>query len=437
VLLEDYPALKNNVKLFISYNRSTIILKDKGAKFSLNNDGAKLVKEFNGKKTFEQIINLVLNRQIDNIHEEETHALFLFLDELAKKDFLDILKYPAPRKLDVIGKLENVSPFVVTVELTDKCNFRCRYCYGDCSIDRSNFLKNPIGLFSYLAEIGVYGVELSGGEPLYHPEIDTILEILTKNFEVKGILINGTLIREKHLDILKNNEVGKVIFQICIDGSNKKSVESSSCVPGSFDAILDGIKLIKKHGFAFRVGMVVDHPDKIAEIEDTLLLARELGANLFVASPLLNFGRGRSLAEHFSPNDNLRLFEEIRRMQQEYKAFFQAIEDVRSFEETKNCGLGSKTLTIKVDGNLKPCPATNFDFKIGKWNELYGDKVQEKLKLLANLDKPNLKDCEDCAFGYYCSGCVVKGIDKMLELDRKCSWFIKNKEALSTIAQIQ
>jgi len=435
MILKEYPLIKKNIKLFLSYSKSTLA-KDDNTKYSLNNDGAKLIKEFNGEKSFKEILIKVLNKEIQEIQNEEMNNINLFLNDLKNKDFLDILKYPMPRKLEVRGNLENITPLVVTIELTDKCNFKCRYCYGDCSINKNKFLADPVKLLSYLDNIGVYGVELSGGEPLYHPQIYDILKFLINNFEIKGILTNGTLIREKHLNILKKNEVGKITFQICLDGSNEESVDKSAGAKGAFKRIIEGINLVKKYGFPFRVGMVVDSPDKINEIEDALLLARTLGANLFVASPLLNFGRGRVIANNFTPEDNIRLFNEIQKMQLKYKGYFQAIEDVKSFEKAKNCGLGSKNITIKVNGDLKPCPASNYNFNIGKWNELYIERVQETLKLLVNLDKPNFKDCEDCNFINYCSGCIVKGIDKILELNDRCLWFIKNKEVLSKIMGI-
>ena len=277
--------------------------------------------------------------------------------------------------------MEIITPLVTTLELTNKCNLRCRYCYGNCNIKKNKFISNPVSLLSDLDNKGVYGVELSGGEPLLHPRIYDIFEYIINHFEIKAIITNGTLLKEEHLKILEKNKRGKISIQISLDGCNKNSVDRTVGVKGAFENIIKGINLIKKYELPFRVGMVVDHPDKIDEIEDTLLLARNLGANLFIASPLIRYGRGRIMAENFLPEDNIRLFDEIQRMHGKYKGFFQTIEDIESIEKSKNCGAGSRNITVDVNGDLKPCPASIFNIHIGKWNDLYTEKVQDKLKL--------------------------------------------------------
>jgi len=434
--LNKYINVSNNVELFLSYKRSFLIKKYE-TKYSLNDDGAILVREFDGRKTLEEIIKNILKRDINNIRDEEMNYINSFLTHLEKFGFVEFSALPKYRTFNIKGNLDTVIPLIVTLELTNKCNFKCRYCYNDCEIDNDRFISNPLEILKYLHRIGSHGIELSGGEPFLHPRISEILEYLVDHFDIFAILTNGALIKKQHLDILKRKSENKrIAIQICLDGSNEENVDLTAGVKGAFKNIINAIKLVKYYSLPLRVGMVIDHPDKINDIESTLLLSRELGADLFIASPMYDIGRGQVMATNFTKNDNMRLLKEIYRLHKKYKGFFQTMKERLSIENTENCGAGSKNIAIDWDGIIHPCPVANYNLNLGKWNEILTDKTQYKMKKFVSLNHPDIKECEGCKYLLYCSGCTTKGILKFIKLKEKCLWYQKNQKILDDLLEI-
>src|SRR5437870_2678876 len=109
---------------------------------------------------------------------------------------------------------------------TRRCNLTCTYCneYDDFSppvptdemlrrIDRLAYLKTAI-------------VTISGGEPLLHPEIETIIRRIRHHGMIAGIITNGYLLTPKKIAAL--NEAGLDHLQISIDNIQPDKVSMKS-----------------------------------------------------------------------------------------------------------------------------------------------------------------------------------------------------------------
>jgi len=107
-----------------------------------------------------------------------------------------------------------------------RCNLACTYCneYDDFSppvptdemlrrIDRLAYLKTAI-------------VTISGGEPLMHPEIETIIGRIRHHGMIAGLITNGYLLTSKK--ILALNEAGLEHLQISIDNIRPDEVSKKS-----------------------------------------------------------------------------------------------------------------------------------------------------------------------------------------------------------------
>jgi MoaA/NifB/PqqE/SkfB family radical SAM enzyme len=107
-----------------------------------------------------------------------------------------------------------------------RCNLACTYCneFDDFSppvptdemirrIDRLAYLKTAI-------------VTISGGEPLMHPEIETIIKRIRQHGIIAGIITNGYLLTPKKIASL--NEAGLDHLQISIDNVQPDDVSKKS-----------------------------------------------------------------------------------------------------------------------------------------------------------------------------------------------------------------
>lgn len=125
------------------------------------------------------------------------------------------------------------------IELTSRCNLRCKHCYNESGILREEIsleaLNNILGCY----DENVYPfITLSGGEPLLHPKFWDILKTI-KDSGVQNILLitNATLITP---DIAKRLADSKIAIQVSLNGSTA-ATHDLLCGKGSFEATLNGL----------------------------------------------------------------------------------------------------------------------------------------------------------------------------------------------------
>ncbi len=132
--------------------------------------------------------------------------------------------------------LSDVAPLLMQVELTEACNLRCKFCYNS---QKPRYSKRIFEILENLAEQDVMQVNLTGGEPLAHPQFFEILEKACELFPNVVILSNGSLMDEKTLEKIHQYDVTSV--NISIHG-DKKTHEELTQTEGSYDVSVKAIK---------------------------------------------------------------------------------------------------------------------------------------------------------------------------------------------------
>jgi len=429
---EFYPVIKENIWLYLSPTEGAIYF-GPNRKYSINPDAQKILLKCNGENTLYDIVKeLTTDTYYFHDNLRKARDFFLFME---RENIIEFIPFSLKRQLNSRGDLNRPRPIHASIELTDKCNFRCVYCYRDSSPQKNHFLLGAISLLGGLKTLGVRTIELTGGEPTLHTQFKDILKYSIENFEVVGILTNGTCLTEDILKVTQGFE-RKIAIQICLDGSCKESVEASTQIEGSYERIVNSIQLVKKYGLPLRIGMVIDAPSKINEMEKTLLLAKSLGANSFIVNPVFNFGRGEDVFWNFSLDDNQKFQEELLRLSSDYKDFFNVEGrnlDI-SISSFNNCGAGHRTIVIDFDRKIRPCPLILDErLSFGKYTDSYLElffNYNENLVHFARLTSPNQETCTGCIYYPYCIGCLVRGLKKALDIGFKnCKWIKRVENA--------
>jgi len=92
------------------------------------------------------------------------------------------------------------TPKSVDIEITNRCNLRCKYCShfgsaGDVNQDLPT--EEWLKFFEELNRCTVIGVTLAGGEPFFREYLEELIEGVVKNRMRFSILSNGTLITDE------------------------------------------------------------------------------------------------------------------------------------------------------------------------------------------------------------------------------------------------
>ena len=151
--------------------------------------------------------------------------------------------------------VRNDIPLDGTIALTTHCNLNCGHCYI-----RDNSTKHELTsdeIFRIIDEITAAGcvyLLMTGGEPLLRPDFKDIYAYARKKGLIVSLFTNGTLLDKETVQLLKKYMPFSV--EITLYGASPETYESFTGTRGTYDACMNGIKLlmeqtsadIKDHG---------------------------------------------------------------------------------------------------------------------------------------------------------------------------------------------
>ena len=184
--------------------------------------------------------------------------------------------------------------------LTEGCNLRCRHCWIDPKHQRPDSPHGTLDpeLFQWIIRqakpLGLSVVKLTGGEPLLHPYINEILEIVRHEELHLVVETNGTLCTSeltKKMAACTNPYVS-----VSLDGATAETHEWVRGVRGCFDSAVNGIRNLVNEGFRPEVIMTVMRSNS-HQIETLAGLAESLGAAVLKLNPVNAIGRGEKMWE--------------------------------------------------------------------------------------------------------------------------------------------
>jgi radical SAM protein with 4Fe4S-binding SPASM domain len=314
----------------------------------------------------------------------------------------------------------------VCLEITDICPMACLHCSGSCGI-RGKYqltLEQIKKIINDINNLNGKVLEISGGEPLMHPHLIEIINYATKK-DLECVLYTSGVIMNKdgrripmNLEFAKKlRDVGltKVVFSL--HGATQWTHEYISQVSGSFEKIIDSIKIVRSLDFWIGVHFVPMKPN-YKEFEEVVRLSYELGVDKVDLLRFVPQGRGaenRSILE-LSKGELKEFMETVIRLQSIYKDFINvgcsidfrhlllpsAARDV--------CGAGIWKCTITPSGNVVPCPAfkQNTKYVAGNINTRSLANIWHSpltWQDIRNFDYMQLNEpCKSCIFLHQCRG---------------------------------
>jgi cyclic pyranopterin phosphate synthase len=167
------------------------------------------------------------------------------------------------------------------VSITDRCNYKCVYCrtgelgaqYPELGIDE--YLR----LIKVFVELGISKVRLTGGEPLLRRGLVDLVKELSKLHTVSGDRLDLALTTNGHLldglaAPLKSAGLDRVT--ISLDAVDEVTFERITRVPGSFKAVLGGIRAAKTAGLTpVKINCVLMRGFNDDQVEGFARFARE------------------------------------------------------------------------------------------------------------------------------------------------------------------
>ncbi len=253
------------------------------------------------------------------------------------------------RELRMIAKglLSTRHPLLVHIIPIRRCNLSCTYC------NEFDDFSNPVPLeemkrrLDLLADMGTAIITISGGEPLLHPELDTIIRHIRRRGMIAGLITNGYLLTPERIERL--NRAGLEHLQISIDNSLPDEVSKKS-----LKVLEQKLLLLARHSI-FQVninsvlGSGVNNPEDALEIAHR---AVQLGFTSTVGIIHDHNGQLKPLGPR-----EIEIFEEIMSLGKRSFSRFNDFQHniARGKENDWRCRSGSRYLYVCEDGLVHWC----------------------------------------------------------------------------------
>jgi SynChlorMet cassette radical SAM/SPASM protein ScmE len=185
---------------------------------------------------------------------------------------------PLAAKIAPASSMGMRTPRTLDIEVTARCNLRCRYCYffHNPAVDYRDLLTNEwLTFFDELGSLGVMKVTLAGGEPFIRSDLASLLEGIVRNRMRFSLLSNGMLINDEIADfIARTGRCDSV--QVSVDGSCAETHDPCRG-KGSFNGAIRGIRTLLRHRLKVAVRCTI-HRNNVHDLENiAYLLLEELG----------------------------------------------------------------------------------------------------------------------------------------------------------------
>lgn len=259
-------------------------------------------------------------------------------------------------------------PLIANLFITGRCNASCAYCYVEIN-------KNPEREFSFskwkelideLYKRGTRMFALVGGEPLLHPDIDELVDYITRKNVFINLTTNGFLIHG-HLEAAKKATEVSISLDGDINSHNRNRGRMN------FERAIEGIDLAVKSGVKVRLCTVVTRHN-FDQIDFLVEFAEK--RNVFISfTPLIDVPTSRKEAA-----EDLRLSDEMirtffSRLMEAKRKSSRIINSFANMEYMMHYPVRYGEVIWKEGRNAdyytQPCPYGRFQYLITNIGEVY------------------------------------------------------------------
>lgn len=251
-------------------------------------------------------------------------------------------------------------PVLVGLDLTNRCNLKCRYCERDTLAGPEELNTGALlDVVHRLARAGMRVTVLSGSEPLMREDLPRLLRALRGHGVFVAVNTNGTLLPQRP-DVLDGLDLAKVSY----DGPEE--VHDALRGTGSHAAALAGVEAARRRHLPVKLNCTLTR-DNVHRVEE-----------------ILNFCRQERLAIKFQPVSGAHASPEgAVRLAPERPAYLEALAAIRSDKDRPgsptvnslaaldhlttwpagaplSCAAGRVYCRVDTRGRLYPCTMRQF-----------------------------------------------------------------------------
>lgn len=343
----------------------------------------------------------------------------IIIPVLKSSKYKDILEYEV---LELFSN--NTQLFSVTMELTYRCNEKCRHCYVYDEGGNELTTEKIIKIIDDLHEMGAFHILFTGGEVFLREDFIKILEYAhSKNFVI-DIFTNGTLLNAEKIIKIKSLWPRCIHFSVYSHISEKH--DAITQIPGSFEKTIEAIKKCTLLGIQVNIKSPIFEDTK-EDVDGIISLAESLGVTIGLTGIIFPKKNGdpSPLEMSIKKEEDLKIVSEI------IKDNIESNSKESMDKKDKSgfiCNAGQNELNIDPYGKVYPC--SQFRLCVG---DVFIQSIKDIWKNSPELNKwrdinrnYNRTQCMECDKFEACNYCPGEA------LGRKADPLSKYEEACKT-----
>ena len=331
-----------------------------------------------------------------------------------------------------------VSPFIVSWNITKRCNLKCAHCYLDATELAGRAEATTKEARRYIDEIAGLNPHamliLTGGEPLMRPDIFDISRYAATRGLTVAIGTNGVMLDNGTVRSLKENLVCGV--GVSLDSASPAHHDRFRGMAGAWEATVRGMEALRSSGLDFQVQFTVTRENR-HEVPAIIKLAEDAGARAVNIFFLVCTGRGSQMtdltAAEYEETLNYLMAADVERKGSMMVRARCAPHILRIAEEksarsplkfmTSGCIAGRGYLRISPEGFVTPCPYIPVTENSPRLGETTLRDICLTDPLLRSLASPALNGrCGDCEYAELCGGCRARALATTKDLMGEDNW---------------
>ncbi|MFI5497118.1 radical SAM protein [Actinoplanes sp. NPDC051859] len=172
-----------------------------------------------------------------------------------------------------------------------RCNLPCRHCLDDTTVTEARKQARVV-IAGVLANAGILGIDISGGEPLLLRDLpDLARRITAGGTTAVSVTTNGWHLKRRAGELAETVDA----IRVSLDGPTP-AIHDSHRARGSFTRACAGIRAAVDTGLPVQVQFVLMHANQ-DHLQAMVDLAADLGAGGLTVLQMLPIGAGAALAD--------------------------------------------------------------------------------------------------------------------------------------------
>jgi radical SAM protein with 4Fe4S-binding SPASM domain len=328
-------------------------------------------------------------------------------------------------------------PFLISWNITKRCNLKCKHCYLDASELAGASELSTAEAKRVIDEIALLNPHsmliLTGGEPLMRDDCLLLAEYAAS----KGIMVvlgtNGTVLDDGIVRAMVKSGIKGA--GVSLDSATPAYHDSFRGLSGAWKDTDAGIDLLRKHAIDFTIQITVTK-DNIDEITPVIEYAIEKGARAVNIFFLVCTGRGQDVtditpAQYESTLTDLvkaaRVYEDkimVRARCAPHLLRIAARIDPDSplmKGATSGCIAATGYMRITPEGDVTPCPY--IPTVAGNIKETGLNEIWERAGVFKTMRARRYEGrCKDCEYNDICGGCRARALAAKSDIMGEDPW---------------